>query len=127
MTRAATALLLATAAGLAVLALPLSPAPLAAAQKKKGKGTPAPAPAVPAKPQAATPADTLKVAKGFKVELLYSVPKDQEVSWVNLCHDPRGRLIVSDQYGALYRVTPPAVGEAASGTKIEKIVAPIGS
>ena len=53
---------------------------------------------------------TMKVAKGFKVELLYSVPKDEQGSWVNMCVDPKGRLIVSDQYGALYRVTPPAVG-----------------
>ena len=49
--------------------------------------------------QAATPAETLKVAKGFKVELLYSVPKDRQGSWVNMCVDPKGRLIVSDQYG----------------------------
>ena len=43
----------------------------------------------------------LKVIKDFKAELLYSVPKDQQGSWVNLCVDPKGRLIVSDQYGAL--------------------------
>jgi glucose/arabinose dehydrogenase len=41
----------------------------------------------------ATPVASLKVAKGFKVELLYSVPKSQEGSWVNLCVDPKGRLI----------------------------------
>ena len=60
-------------------------------------------------PPATDPA-TMKVAKGFKVELLYSVPKDEQGSWVNMCVDPKGRLIVSDQYGALYRVTPPPVG-----------------
>ena len=60
----------------------------------------------------ATPIENLKVAKDFRVELLYSVPKEQEGSWVNLCVDPKGRLIVSDQYGGLYRVTPPDVTKA---------------
>lgn len=79
----------------------------------------------PAKPQAATPAASLKVAKGFTVELLYSVPKDTQGSWVNLCSDPKGRLIVSDQYGALYRVTPPAIGTAGE-PKIEKVPVDVG-
>ena len=61
-------------------------------------------------PPATDPA-TMKIAKGFKVELLYSVPKDVQGSWVSMCVDPKGRLIVSDQYGSLYRVTPPAVGD----------------
>ena len=60
----------------------------------------------------ATPIENLKIAKDFRVELLYSVPKDQEGSWVNMCVDPKGRLIVSDQYGGLYRVTPPALSKS---------------
>jgi hypothetical protein len=68
----------------------------------------------------------MKVAKGFKVELLYSVPKNEEGSWVSMCVDPKGRLIVSDQYGALYRITPPPVG-AKGETKVEQIPAKIGS
>ncbi len=74
---------------------------------------------------AATPVEALKVAKDFRVELLYTVPKDQEGSWVALCSDPKGRLIVSDQYGSLYRITPPALGTTL-GLKIEKIDLPIG-
>lgn len=54
----------------------------------------------------ATPISDMKIARGFDVELLYSVPKNEQGSWVNMCVDPKGRLIVSDQYGALYRVTP---------------------
>ena len=77
------------------------------------------------KPQTATPADTLKVADGFQVELLYSVPKDQQGSWVSMCTDPKGRLIVCDQYGGLYRVTPPPVGKTGE-IKLEKIPAKIG-
>ena len=116
MTRLRLALLgFAAAAGL----LSLSPAPDLAAQNKK-------APPAPVKEPPATDPGTMKVAKGFKVELLYSVPRDQQGSWVNLCHDPKGRLIVSDQYGGLYRVTPPAIGGPARATKIEKIPAQIG-
>src|SRR5690606_24792179 len=38
----------------------------------------------------ATPIAQIKAAKGFQVELLYSVPKDEEGSWVNMCTDPQG-------------------------------------
>ena len=71
----------------------------------------------------ATPAAKLKVKQGFAVELLYSVPKDKQGSWVNLCVDGKGRLIVSDQYGSLYRVSP---GKGAADTKVEPIPAEIG-
>ena len=64
----------------------------------------------------ATPVSQIKAAKGFDVELLYSVPKDEQGSWVNMCTDPQGRLIVSDQSGGLYRVTPAPAG---SGGRIE--------
>lgn len=80
----------------------------------------------PAKPSTATDPTTLKVAKGFKVELLYSVPKDKEGSWVNLCVDPKGRLITCDQDGPLYRLTPPPLG-STEGMKVEKMPAEIGS
>ncbi|CAN5439358.1 c-type cytochrome [soil metagenome] len=82
--------------------------------------------AKPAKPPQATTANTLKVAKGFAVELLYSVPQDLYGSWVNICPDGKGRLIVSDQYGKLYRLTPPPLGQTEP-PKIETIPAEIGS
>jgi putative heme-binding domain-containing protein len=75
--------------------------------------------------ETATAAEKLKVLKDFKVELLYSVPKDKEGSWVNICADPRGRLIVSDQGGSLYRVTVPRVGSKEE-VKVERIPAEIG-
>src|SRR5688572_25906377 len=53
---------------------------------------------------AATPVDQLKVLKDFRVELLYTVPKSDQGSWVAMTVDPKGRLIVSDQYGKLYRI-----------------------
>lgn len=74
----------------------------------------------------ATPADKVKIAKGFKVELLYSVPKEQEGSWVSMTQDDKGRLICSDQYGALYRITPPALNGSPGETKVEKLAVDFG-
>ena len=39
---------------------------------------------------AATPVKDIKVAKGFRVELLYSVPRQEQGSWVSMCLDPQG-------------------------------------
>src|SRR5439155_7185938 len=78
-----------------------------------------------AKGTSATAGVSLKVMKEFKAELLYSVPKESEGSWVNMCVDPKGRLIVSDQYGPLYRITPPPMdGKPQDGTKVEKLDIP---
>jgi putative heme-binding domain-containing protein len=71
----------------------------------------------------ATAVSAIKTLPDFEVEMLYSVPRDEQGSWVNMTPDPKGRLIVSDQYGALYRVTP---GKDAETTKVETIDAPIG-
>ena len=49
--------------------------------------------------------ETMKIRDGFKVELLYTVPKKTQGSWVSLTVDDKGRLITSDQYGAMYRTT----------------------
>lgn len=73
----------------------------------------------------ATPIDRISVAKGFKVELLYSVPGVDQGSWVNLCTDNKGRLLVSDQFGGMYRITPPPVGEVIQTANVEKIAADI--
>src|SRR6266851_6022256 len=83
------------------------------------------------KAQTATPAEALKVLKGFRAELLYSVPKERQGSWVNMCVDPKGRLIVSDQYGPLYRITPPSLPlreltPPAQGINVEKLDLPLG-
>ena len=70
-------------------------------------------------------AANLKVPKDFKVDLLYTVPKDKQGSWVAMCTDPKGRLIVSDQYGKLYRLTLPSPSVTAE-PQIEIIEAEIG-
>ncbi|MCS7046829.1 MAG: heme-binding protein, partial [Gemmataceae bacterium] len=80
-----------------------------------------------AKPTA-TPIELIKVKKDFKVELLYSVPRETQGSWVNMCVDPKGRLIVSDQKanGRLYRITPPPLGGKAEETKVEMLPVELG-
>ena len=48
----------------------------------------------------ATPPDKIALLEGFEAELLYTVPRDIQGSWVAMCQDDKGRLIVSDQYGS---------------------------
>lgn len=67
----------------------------------------------------------IQVLPGFKAERLYSVPKEQEGSWVTLTEDPKGRLIASDQYGGIYRITLPALG-SKDEVKVEPIPLPQG-
>ena len=56
-------------------------------------------------------AENFKLPQGFKAELMHRVPQDQG-SWVAITNDPQGRLITSDQYGKLYRLTPRETGPA---------------
>jgi putative heme-binding domain-containing protein len=113
-----------------------------AAQKRQQKKPPRKKKSQPKKPQQkkpglqqsvgpaiggnkATPIDRIKVAKGFRVELLYSVPGQDQGSWVNLCTDDKGRIIVSDQFGGLYRISPPPAGKPIDSTMVEKVPAEI--
>ena len=76
--------------------------------------------------QPVSSAESLQLAKGFKAELLYTVPKAEQGSWVALTVDLKGRLLASDQYGTIYRVTPAPIGtaDAAAGTKVEQLTLP---
>ena len=67
----------------------------------------------------ATPAKKITLLPGFHAELVYTVPKKSQGSWVSITKAPRDTLIVSDERGSLYRVNP------AKG-KAEKIDLPIG-
>lgn len=58
-----------------------------------------------------------QILPDFKLERLYQVPGPQG-SWVAMTVDPSGRLLCSDQYGKIYRVTP------AAGPEDETIVSP---
>ena len=69
----------------------------------------------------ATPVNRIKVPKDFAVELIYSVPGQLQGSWVALCHDDKGRIYASDQYGELYRFAPPPPGKTLAAPDIEKV------
>jgi putative heme-binding domain-containing protein len=57
----------------------------------------------------------IRTPAGFKAELVYSIPPS-EGSWVSLTNEKNGRMIASDQNGALYRITPPfAASTEAAG------------
>ena len=86
------------------------------AKARRGSGG---TPGVPAPGQ-------LTLANGFKAELLHIVPKGEQGSWVAMTEDHKGRLIASDQYGHLYRITPPKIGADESRIYIEKIDVPLG-
>jgi len=75
-----------------------------------------------------SPADSkigkLKVLPGFQAEHLYSPGENEQGSWVAMTFDNKGRMITSDQYGAIYRIVLPAQGDTAK-VDVEKLV--IGS
>lgn len=65
--------------------------------------------------------DRLKLLPGFKAERLYSPSESGLGSWVSMTFDDKGRMITSDQYGALYRLELPPIGSGAQQPKIEKL------
>lgn len=67
-------------------------------------------------------APSIRTAPGFSVEKVYAVPSDQG-SWVSLAIETKGRMVASDQYGRLYRITP---GGGDSETKVEPIDVKVG-
>ena len=66
--------------------------------------------------------ETMKIREGFQVELLYTVPKKTQGSWVSLAVDPDGNLYSSNQYGALYKTTL----DKGKISKIEEVKLDIG-
>ncbi|MCH2129627.1 MAG: PQQ-dependent sugar dehydrogenase, partial [Pirellulaceae bacterium] len=68
-------------------------------------------------------ANDVVLVDGFRLDLVYSVPAEQQGSWVSLTTDHLGRLIVSDQEGQLYRIS---LGAQASSTEVERLPVKIG-
>lgn len=74
--------------------VPCTPSPMQAQDRLRAK---------------ATQPESLTVAEGFEVDLIYAVPQTTQGSWVSLCRDPEGRFYACDQKeSGLYRIT---VGE----------------
>src|SRR6476659_2710226 len=65
----------------------------------------------------------LKLPPGFHAEHLYSPKEHDQGSWVAMTFDNKGRIIASDQYGNLYRVTLPPVGfdTTRDSVKVERL------
>ena len=68
----------------------------------------------------------LTVPEGFKAEFLFSPTASDSSSWVALAMDPQGRLLASDQHGALYRIRPAALGIDSATTQVEKLDIALG-
>ena len=65
--------------------------------------------------------EKLKLQPGFKAEHLYSPSDEDEGSWVAMTFDNKGRLITSDQYGALYRLELAPIGSDNLKPRIEQL------
>ncbi|MCE9608591.1 MAG: c-type cytochrome [Chthoniobacter sp.] len=63
-----------------------------------------------------TPASAIQVREGFRVERLCS-----ENSWVAMCFDDQGNIYASQQGPRICRITPPPVGAAEGGCKVEEL------
>ena len=63
----------------------------------------------------------LKLQPGFEAEHLYSPAENDQGSWVAMTFDDKGRLITSDQYGALYRMEVAPIGADDLSPKVEKL------
>jgi hypothetical protein len=67
----------------------------------------------------ATAEEDVQVLPGFAVELLYTVPRESEGSWVSMANAPDGGLYVSDQDEAgLFHVVPAALGDSDGETVV---------
>lgn len=65
--------------------------------------------------------ESLKLQPGFEAEHLYSPSENDQGSWVAMAFDDKGRLITSDQYGALYRTKLSPIGSDQKPS-VEKLI-----
>ena len=63
----------------------------------------------------------LKLPEGFEAQHLYSPSENEQGSWVAMTFDDKGRMIVSDQYGFLYRLVLPPVGSTSTKPTVERL------
>jgi len=60
----------------------------------------------------------------FVVEHIYSPSENEKGSWVSMTFDDKGRMIASDQDGALYRLNLPPIGGDSLQLKVERLKFP---
>jgi putative heme-binding domain-containing protein len=64
----------------------------------------------------------LRLPAGFHADHLYSPGIHNQGSWVAMTFDDKGRMIASDQYGNLYRLTIPPIGaDSTQKVKVDTI------
>ena len=63
----------------------------------------------------------LKLPAGFVAEHIYSPGENDQGSWVGVTFDDKGRMIATDQYGAIYRLEIPPIGAEDLSPKVEKL------
>lgn len=63
--------------------------------------------------------EKLKLLPDFHADHLYSPGENDQGSWVAMAFDDKGRMIASDQYGYLYRVTIPPIGSDTNTSKVK--------
>lgn len=68
--------------------------------------------------------EKLTFPSDFVVEHIYSPSDNDRGSWVSMAFDNKGRMITSDQFGALYRLEIPVIGADSLTPKIEKLEIP---
>jgi len=67
----------------------------------------------------------LELQDGFTADHIYSPSDNGQGSWVSMTFDNKGRMIASDQNGALYRLELPPIGSDSSvQVKVEKLEMP---
>lgn len=66
--------------------------------------------------------EKLRLQPGFQAEHLYNPSEHGQGSWVSMAFDDKGRLITSDQFGALYRMELPQIGSASDTASVEQLV-----
>ncbi len=76
----------------------------------------------PLQPSIEDPATGLNLQPGFAAELIYKVDGKKFGSWIALCFDKQGNLLVSDQNDkGVMRLTVPKIGEKFSEDSITKL------
>lgn len=63
--------------------------------------------------------------EGFVIEHIYSPSDEERGSWVSMTFDDRGRMIASDQFGGLYRLTIPEIGNDSIPLVIDSLHFPL--
>ncbi|MFT5524979.1 MAG: putative heme-binding domain-containing protein [Pirellulaceae bacterium] len=66
------------------------------------------------------------VADGFDAEEIYTAGVPEIGSWVVMCVDGKGRLIVSDRTGPMYRITLAEAAAAEQTPAVEKLPVQVG-